>query len=72
MGQISSVQRSTGDAVAAIRAITRHVQDINSHTLKVVGAIEHQEVARRNFAYAPAPPPAVKPLSLPLTTWRSA
>jgi hypothetical protein len=43
--QISSVQSSGGDAVAAIRAITQHMQDINSHTLKVVGAIEHQELA---------------------------
>jgi len=51
MGQISSVQRSTGDAVAAIRAITRHMQDIDSHTLKVVGAIEHQEVATGEISH---------------------
>ena len=30
--EISSVQSSTGDAVAAIRAITQRMQDINAHT----------------------------------------
>jgi methyl-accepting chemotaxis protein len=43
--EISSVQSSTGDAVAAIRAITERMQDINAYTSKVVGAIGHQEVA---------------------------
>jgi methyl-accepting chemotaxis protein len=43
--EISSVQSSTGDAVAAIRAITQRMQDINCHTSEVVGAIAQQEVA---------------------------
>ena len=43
--EISSVQSSTGDAVAAIRAITERMQDINAYTSKVVGAIGYQEVA---------------------------
>jgi methyl-accepting chemotaxis protein len=43
--EISSVQGSTGDAVAAIGAITRRMQEINAHTSEVVGAIAQQELA---------------------------
>jgi methyl-accepting chemotaxis protein/PAS domain-containing protein len=54
--EISSVQSSTGDAVAAIRAITQRMVDINAHTSEVGGAIEHQELATgeisRNVASA--------------------
>ncbi len=43
--EISSVQDSTETAVAAIRAITRRMQEINSHTSEVAGAVEQQELA---------------------------
>ena len=43
--EISSVQGSTGDAVIAIGAITQRMQDINSRTHEIVGAIEQQELA---------------------------
>jgi methyl-accepting chemotaxis protein len=49
--EISSVQSSTGDAVAAIRAITQRMQDINVHTSEVVGAIEQQEVATGEISH---------------------
>jgi methyl-accepting chemotaxis protein len=49
--EISSVQSSTGDAVAAIRAITQRMQDINSHTSEVVGAIAQQEVATGEISH---------------------
>ena len=49
--EISSVQSSTGDAVAAIRAITERMQDINAYTSKVVGAIGHQEVATGEISH---------------------
>jgi len=56
--EISSVQGSTGEAVAAIRAITERMRDINVHTSEVVGAIEQQELATgeisRNVAGAAA------------------
>ena len=49
--EISSIQSSTGDAVAAIRAITQRMQDINSHSSEVAGAIAQQELATgRDFA----------------------
>jgi len=43
--EISSVQSSTRDAVAAIRAITQRMQDINAHTSTVVRTIGQQELA---------------------------
>jgi methyl-accepting chemotaxis protein len=49
--EISSVQSSTGDAVAAIRAITQRMQDINAHTSEVVGAIEQQELATGEISH---------------------
>jgi methyl-accepting chemotaxis protein len=49
--EISSVQSSTGDAVAAIRAITQRMQDINAHTTEVVGAIEQQELATGEISH---------------------
>ncbi len=52
--EISSIQSSTGDAVAAIRAITQRMQDINSHTSEVVAAIEHQEVATGEISHSVA------------------
>ena len=48
--EISSVQASTGSAVRAICAITQRMQDINSHTSEVVGAIARQIGNKRNFA----------------------
>jgi methyl-accepting chemotaxis protein len=54
--EISSVQSSTGEAVTAIRAITERMQDINSHTSEVAGAVAQQEAATaqisRNVASA--------------------
>jgi len=49
--EISSVQSSTGDAIAAIRAITQRMQDINAHTSEVVGAIEQQELATGEISH---------------------
>ena len=49
--EISSVQSSTGDAVAAIRAITQRMQDINAHTSEVVNAIEQQELATGEISH---------------------
>jgi methyl-accepting chemotaxis protein/PAS domain-containing protein len=49
--EISSVQSSTGDAVAAIRAITQRMQDINTHTAEVVNAIEQQELATGEISH---------------------
>ena len=49
--EISSVQSSTGGAVAAIRAITQRMQDINAHTSEVVGAIEQQELATGEISH---------------------
>jgi methyl-accepting chemotaxis protein len=49
--EISSVQSSTGDAVAAIRAITQRMQDINAHTSEVVGAIGQQELATGEISH---------------------
>ncbi len=49
--EISSVQSSTGDAVAAIRAITQRMQDINSYTSEVAGAIGQQEVATGEISH---------------------
>jgi methyl-accepting chemotaxis protein len=43
--EILSVQNSTSDAVAAIRAITQRMQDINRYTSEVVGSVEQQEAA---------------------------
>jgi methyl-accepting chemotaxis protein len=61
--EISSVQDSTGTAVAAIRAITRRMQEINAHTSEVAGAVEQQELATaqisRNVAGAAAGSKAV-------------
>jgi methyl-accepting chemotaxis protein/PAS domain-containing protein len=49
--EISSVQSSTGDAVAAIRAITQRMVDINSHTSEAVGAIAQQELATGEISH---------------------
>jgi methyl-accepting chemotaxis protein len=49
--EISSVQGSTGEAVAAIRAITERMRDINTHTSEVVGAIGQQEVATGEISH---------------------
>ena len=49
--EILSVQNSTGDAVAAIRAITERMQDINSHTSEVVDAIAQQEAATGEISH---------------------
>lgn len=47
----SSVQSSTGDAIAAIGAITPSTQDINAHTSQAVRAIEQQELATGEISY---------------------
>jgi methyl-accepting chemotaxis protein len=61
--EISSVQSSTGDAVAAIRAITQRMQEINAYTSEVTGSIGQQEAATgeisRNVASAAAGSKAV-------------
>jgi methyl-accepting chemotaxis protein len=49
--EITSVQGSTGDAVTAIRAITRRMQEINVHTSEVVGAIAQQELATGEISH---------------------
>ena len=49
--EITSVQGSTGDAVTAIRAITRRMQEINTHTSEVVGAIAQQEAATGEISH---------------------
>ena len=49
--EISSVQSSTGEAVAAIRAITQRMVDINSHTSEAVGAIAQQELATGEISH---------------------
>jgi len=49
--EILSVQSSTRDAVAAISTITARMQEINTHTSEVVGAIEQQEVATGEISY---------------------
>ncbi len=49
--EISSIQSSTGDAVAAIRAISQRMQDINSHTSEAVAAIEQQEAATGEISH---------------------
>jgi methyl-accepting chemotaxis protein len=49
--EISSVQSSTGEAVAAIRAITQRMVDINAHTSEVVGAIAQQELATGEISH---------------------
>jgi len=49
--EITSVQGSTGDAVTAIRAITLRMQEINTHTSEVVGAIAQQELATGEISH---------------------
>jgi methyl-accepting chemotaxis protein len=49
--EISSVQSSTGEAVAAIRAVTQRMQDINAHTSEVAGAIARQEMATSEISH---------------------
>jgi methyl-accepting chemotaxis protein len=49
--EISSVQGSTSEAVAAIRAITDRMQDISVHTSEVVSAIEQQELATGEISH---------------------
>jgi methyl-accepting chemotaxis protein len=45
------VQSSTGDAVNAIRAITRCMEDINAHTSEVADAITRQELATGEISH---------------------
>jgi methyl-accepting chemotaxis protein len=56
--EILSVQESTRGAVNAIRVITQRMQDINTHTSDIVGAIARQDLATgeisRNVASAAA------------------
>jgi methyl-accepting chemotaxis protein len=49
--EISSVQSSTGDAVAAIRAITQRMQEINAYTSEVAGSVSQQEVATGEISH---------------------
>lgn len=44
-GQISAVQSSTSDAVAAIGGITARMKEINAHTARVADAVEQQRTA---------------------------
>ena len=45
------MQSSTGDAVNAIRAITRCMEDINAHTSEVADAITRQELATGEISH---------------------
>jgi methyl-accepting chemotaxis protein len=49
--EILSIQESTRGAVNAIRAITQRMQDINSHTAEIVGAIARQELATGEISH---------------------
>ncbi|MGO9698607.1 MAG: methyl-accepting chemotaxis protein [Xanthobacteraceae bacterium] len=49
--EISSIQSSTGGAVAAIRTITQRMQDINSHSSEVASAIAQQELATGEISH---------------------
>jgi methyl-accepting chemotaxis protein len=49
--EILSIQESTRGAVNAIRAITQRMQDINSHTSEIVGAIARQELATGEISH---------------------
>ena len=49
--EILSIQESTRGAVNAIRAITQQMQDINSHTSEIVGAIARQELATGEISH---------------------
>jgi len=49
--EISSVQTSTERAVTAIRTITGRMNDINTHSVEVVGAVEQQELAANEISY---------------------
>jgi methyl-accepting chemotaxis protein len=49
--EIASVQSSTGEAVAAIRAITQRMQEINRHTSEVAGAIAQQDAATGEISH---------------------
>jgi len=49
--EILSVQSSTSNAVAAIRAITQRMQDINYYTTEVAGAVEQQEAATGEISH---------------------
>jgi methyl-accepting chemotaxis protein len=44
-GQISGVQKSTEGAVAAIRRILQHMQEVSHHTSAVAAAVEEQNAA---------------------------
>ena len=48
---VKLIQDIACDAVAAIRAITQRMQDINAHTSEVVGAIEQQELATGEISH---------------------
>ena len=63
--EILSVQSSTGDAVAAIRAITERMVRTSTRTpRRSVGAIAQQERRPAKFrTMSPAPPPAPRPSS---------
>jgi methyl-accepting chemotaxis protein len=49
--EILSVQSSTSNAVAAIRAITQRMQDINHYTTEVAGSVEQQEAATGEISH---------------------
>jgi len=49
--EILSVQASTGKAVAAIRAITERMQDINQYTSAVATSVEQQESATGEISH---------------------
>jgi methyl-accepting chemotaxis protein len=49
--EISSVQTSSGKAVAAIREITQRMQDINNYTSAVAISVEQQEVATGEISH---------------------
>ena len=54
--QISAIQHSTGDAVSAIQAIAKMIEEVNNHTAAIAAAIEEQGSATaeisRNVAVA--------------------
>ncbi|MDR3374220.1 MAG: cache domain-containing protein [Ancalomicrobiaceae bacterium] len=49
--QISNIQSSTGDAVAAIRQITQVMDDIDQHTTVIAVAVEQQGLATKEIAH---------------------
>src|ERR1700681_121079 len=49
--EIAAVQNCTRDAVAAIRDITRRMQDISQYTTAVAGSVEQQEAATGEISH---------------------